>query len=168
MWRWTWKPAHGIRLLRDQGSRRAWATDAMLADQLPLRECANGFRAVISGLARTRALRAWFAGAAFRMPGGTASPAIDPEVVGGEFSEGKEGISPKYMRSHGAGGNLRNGSNAGSAYLNCRNGLSHAWWSCLACNCLSISKKTCTVFRERKAIALHLQGSPAECRKFFL
>lgn len=57
------------------------------------------------------------------MPGGPSSPAIDPEVVGGEFSEGKEGLSPKYMRSHGAGGNLRNGSNAGSAYLNCRNRL---------------------------------------------
>lgn len=102
--------------------------------------CENIYRAVASGMARTRALRSCIAGAAFRLPGGTSSPAIDPEVVGGEFSEGKEGISPKYMRSHGAGGNLRNGSNAGSAYLNCRNGLSNARWNYLACNCLSISK----------------------------
>ena len=72
------------------------------------------------------------------MPGGTTSPAIDPEVVGGEFSEGKEGISPKYMRSHGAGGSLGDGSGAGSAFLDCGSGLSSAWWGYLACNCLSI------------------------------
>ena len=49
---------------------------------------------------------------------------------GGEFPGGKEGISPKY-RGLMAHGNLRNGSNAGSGYLNCRNRLGNANWNYL-------------------------------------
>lgn len=40
----------------------------------------------------------------------------------------KEGISPKIEDSW-CGGNLRNGSSAGCAYLNCRNRLGRAGWN---------------------------------------
>lgn len=36
------------------------------------------------------------------------------------------------------GGNLRNGSNAGSAYVNCRNDLGNDRWNYAARNCYSI------------------------------
>ena len=49
---------------------------------------------------------------------------------GGEFFEEKEGISPKY-RGLMAHGNLRNGSNDGPAYVNCRNSLGNANWNYL-------------------------------------
>ena len=38
------------------------------------------------------------------------------------------------MREWLQGGNLGNGSSAGSAFLNCGNGLSSAWWNFLACD----------------------------------
>lgn len=46
----------------------------------------------------------------------------------------------------GAGGNLRDGSNAGSAYLNCRNRLDRTNWNYLACNCHFY----CVAFHTRK------------------
>lgn len=49
---------------------------------------------------------------------------------GGEFPGGKEGISPKN-RGLMAHGNLRNASNSGPAYVNCRNSLRNANWNYL-------------------------------------
>ena len=49
--------------------------------------------------------------------------------------ENCKGIAPnttdKNKRTYGARGNLRNGSNAGSAYVNCRNRLDRTNWNYL-------------------------------------
>lgn len=74
-----------------------------------------------------------------------ALPVARLTACGGEFSAGKEGTSPQIHKdSRRKGGNLRNGSNAGASYLNCRNRLGNAGWNYLSRNYTIIF---CVVFR---------------------
>ena len=94
-----------------------------------LLERENICRAGSSGSARAPVRLAWFAGAGSGARAGTAPPAIKM-AFGGEFPEGEEGNSPH--EDSRCGGNLRNGSNAGASYLNCRNRLGGENWNYVA------------------------------------
>lgn len=54
-----------------------------------------------SGPARSPVLLTWIAGAGSGTGTGAAPPAIKM-AFGGEFPEGEEGVSPLYIRAHGA------------------------------------------------------------------
>ena len=58
-------------------------------------------RAGASGTARSPVRLAWVAGTGSGTSTGTTPPAIKM-AFGGEFPEGEEGVSPLYIRAHGA------------------------------------------------------------------
>ena len=66
-----------------------------------LLERENICRAGTSGAARTPVLLSCVAGAGSGSGPGTTPPAIKM-AFGGEFPEGEEGVSPLYIRAHGA------------------------------------------------------------------
>ena len=66
-----------------------------------LLERENICRAGPSGTARAPVLLSCIAGPGSGAGAGTAPPAIKMDF-GGEFPEGEEGISPLYIRAHGA------------------------------------------------------------------
>src|SRR5699024_383436 len=71
-------------------------------------------------------------------------------LYGGECRLRQRGIAPRILRDWLNCGNLRNGSNAGSSYLNCRNGLTNANWNYLAAECLRCYILYCSTFRSEK------------------
>lgn len=93
----------------------------------PHPEPVNLCRAAISGTARALVVRACSAGTGLAGLAGTTAAAIKRRPSGVNLRS-KEGISPKIEDSW-CGGNLRNGSSAGCAYLNCRNRLGRAGWN---------------------------------------
>ena len=119
-------PDHGIRRQKDQVPLRDVVTDVMQEVQLQHLACVSIYRAGASGSARAPVLLACIAGSGLGAGTGVSPPAI--KAFGGEFPGGKEGYSP-HKDSRCIGGNLRNGSNAGSAYLNCRNRLGNENWN---------------------------------------
>ena len=66
-----------------------------------LLERENICRAGTSGSARTPVRPAWVAGTGSGAGSGASPPAIKM-AFGGEFPEGEEGVSPLYIRAHGA------------------------------------------------------------------
>ena len=119
-------PDHGIRRQKDQVPLRGAVIDVMQEEQLQLQDFVSIYRAGTSGSARTPVRLPWIAGTGLGTGAGFAPPAI--KAFGGEFPGGKEGYSP-HKDSRCIGGNLRNGSNAGSAYLNCRNRIGNENWN---------------------------------------
>lgn len=128
-----WKRAHGLQRPSEQAIRKAGATDATLVAKTHL-EAERILGAVISGMGRMLALCACIAGTGSAGRAGTSSAAIKIRSSGVNFRR-KEGIAPDttgtIKRTYGARGNLRNGSNAGSVYVNCRNRLDRANWNYL-------------------------------------
>ena len=66
-----------------------------------LLERENICRAGSSGSARPPVLLSWIAGTGSGAGAGSSPPAIKM-AFGGEFPEGEEGVSPLYIRAHGA------------------------------------------------------------------
>ena len=73
----------------------------MLVNLQPHPECESIYRAGTSGTARAPVRLAWIAGTGSGTGTGATPPAIKM-AFGGEFPEGEEGVSPLYIRAHGA------------------------------------------------------------------
>ena len=93
---------HGYHLKKVLSLRKEPEIDVMQAVPVKQVVCENIYRAVNSGMARSPVRPAWVAGAGSAGVPGVTSPAIKM-AFGGEFPEGEEGgVSPLYIRAHGA------------------------------------------------------------------
>ena len=136
---------HGYHLKKVLALRKEPEINVLQAVPVQQVVCENIYRAVASGMARTPALPSWTAGTGSGTGTGTSCRAIKMAFRGRISPEGKEGTSPQINKdSRRKGGNLRNGSNAGTSYLNCRNRLGNVGWNYLSRNYIIIF---CVVFR---------------------
>ena len=85
-------PDRGIRRQKGQAPLKGAVIDVMQEEQLQLQDYVSIYRAGISGTVRLPVRLPCVAGAGSGAGAGIAPPAI--RAYGGEFSVGKEGISP--------------------------------------------------------------------------